>query len=226
MDIKKQANISRYVKLTSSDYMGIQEARKWFKVLMNSAPQGIMSSIEQVDENGNVSSSRMIRRNVPKKLSDGTTDYGTRVTELIVPITRDLLPDELAKIARAWQEAGESGSYQISTNPTQDQKLNQMIGDMSLSNDEYQALCLQLAKAQHEGWMRDKAAEGWSYGLTVSLSNKTHPLMRPWDDLPAQYRDINTNNPANMLNMLNNQGYAVVRQQELGSLMKILRSIC
>lgn len=59
----------------------------------------------------------------------------------------------------------------------------------------------------------------------LSLKNKTHPLMRPWDDLPAQYRDVNTNNPENFLQFLNNQGFAVVKQTELGSLLKILRDI-
>jgi hypothetical protein len=59
----------------------------------------------------------------------------------------------------------------------------------------------------------------------LSIKNKTHPLMRPWDDLPAQYRDTNTNNPENFLQFLNSQGFAVVKQTELGSLLKILRDI-
>ena len=29
---------------------------------------------------------------------------------------------------------------------------------------------------------------GFRYGLNFSIKEKTHPAMRPWDDLPESYR--------------------------------------
>ena len=30
--------------------------------------------------------------------------------------------------------------------------------------------------------------KGYRYGLGMSITEKTHPAMRPWDDLPENYR--------------------------------------
>ena len=211
--MQKQANIPRYVKLVSQNHIGVDDARIWHKTVLKHGPQGITTGIDSIDSQGNPSNTLMIRR------SKG------EATELIIPLIRDLLPTELQKLADAWRLVAPSGQFSISINPTQDQKLTQAVGDLVLGDDEYQSLCVQLAKVQHEGWMRGKADEGWTYGPMLSIKNKTHPLMRPWIDLPAQYRDVNTSNPQNFLNFLNNQGFAVVKQSELGSLLKILRDI-
>jgi hypothetical protein len=211
--MQKQANIPRYVKLVSQQYISIADARLWHQTVLRVSPDGITASIPSIDKDGQPSNTLMVRR------SKGET------TELIIPLNRDLLPNELTRLADAWREVSPSGQFSISTNPSQDQKLQQAVGDLTLDNDEYQTLCLQLAKVQHEGWMRGKASEGWTYAPILSLKNKTHPLMRPWADLPAQYRDVNTNNPENFLQFLNSQGFAVVKQTELGSLLKILRDI-
>ena len=32
--------------------------------------------------------------------------------------------------------------------------------------------------------------EGYRYGLKLNLKEKTHPAMRPWDDLPKEYRRL------------------------------------
>lgn len=211
--MRKQANIPIYVKLTSQEHLGIKAAREWYRLILRILPSGLPSYISSMDNQGNIEETRLVRRNI---------DNGT---ELIVPLNRDLVPTELQALADAWREISPPGQYSISTNPTQDQKLNQAVNGLKIEQDEYQSLCLQLAKVQHEGWMREKSKQGWSYGPVLSISNKTHPMMRPWDDLPAQYKDVDTNNPENFLNFLNNQGYAVVRQEELGALLKVLRDI-
>lgn len=209
----KQANIPLYVKLVSSEHMGIRDARQWYKCVLQNAPEGVVTHIDAIDLNGAPSQTRMVRR------SKGNS------TELIVPLMRDLLPMELEAISNAWKRVSPVGSFTITTNPTQSQKLNQAVVGLELPNDEYQMLCLQLAKVRHEGWMREKSAEGWRYGPMLSIKEKTHPMLRPWDDLPAQYKDVDTKNPENFLNFINNQGYAVVKQSELGALLKILRDI-
>jgi len=30
--------------------------------------------------------------------------------------------------------------------------------------------------------------KGYRYGLNMSINEKTHPAMRPWDDLPESYQ--------------------------------------
>ncbi len=40
----------------------------------------------------------------------------------------------------------------------------------------------------HEGWMSQKAAEGWVYGEVKDPEAKTHPCMVPYDQLPEGQR--------------------------------------
>lgn len=209
----KKASIPIYVKLVSTDHLGLKDARLWYKIVLASAPTGIVTHIDSMDVHGRTYRTRVVRRS--KRDS----------TELIIPLMRDLLPTELEKIANAWRRVSPPGSYSITTNPTQSQKLNQAVNGLQLDNDEYQSLCLQLAKVRHEGWMREKVDAGWRYGPVLSLKDKTHPLILPWEQLPEQYKDVDTRNPENFLEFLNNQGFAVVKQTELGSLLKILRDI-
>ncbi len=208
-----KANVPLFIKLVSTEHLGVADARQWFKCVLAKAPAGVMTHIDSIDINGQPTQTRLVRRSVGES------------TELIVPLLRDLLPTEVEAIAAAWRQVSPVGSFTITTNPTQSQKLNQSMNQLSIPNDEYQMLCLQLAKVRHDGWMREKGSEGWRYGPVLNLQAKTHPLMRPWDDLPEQYKDVDSRNPEQFLTFLNNQGYAVVKQSELGALLKILRDI-
>lgn len=38
--------------------------------------------------------------------------------------------------------------------------------------------------AQHDAWMRDKVAAGWTYGETKDADTKTHPCLVPFEQLP------------------------------------------
>ncbi|GAB5434784.1 MAG: hypothetical protein EpisKO_41540 [Epibacterium sp.] len=40
-------------------------------------------------------------------------------------------------------------------------------------------------EASHENWMRQKEADGWTFGDEKDPDKKTHPCMVPFDELPA-----------------------------------------
>ena len=46
------------------------------------------------------------------------------------------------------------------------------------------------ARQAHNQWIQAKMREGYRYGLNMSINEKTHPAMRPWDDLPKEYQRI------------------------------------
>jgi hypothetical protein len=43
-------------------------------------------------------------------------------------------------------------------------------------------------RQSHEGWMRQKEADGWVYGEVKNPTLKTHPCLVPYDQLPAEQR--------------------------------------
>lgn len=42
--------------------------------------------------------------------------------------------------------------------------------------------------AQHDAWMADKVASGWTYGPTKDAVAKTHPCLVPFVELPPEQR--------------------------------------
>ena len=40
----------------------------------------------------------------------------------------------------------------------------------------------------HEGWMAQKAADGWTYGPVKDPVAKTHPCFVPYNELPREQR--------------------------------------
>lgn len=43
-------------------------------------------------------------------------------------------------------------------------------------------------EAQHEAWVRDKTADGWTFGPVKDAEAKTHPCIVPYQELPAAQR--------------------------------------
>lgn len=54
----------------------------------------------------------------------------------------------------------------------------------SAINGVHLALTGATPQQQHEGWMRDKIADGWSFGAQKNVDAKTHPCLVEYDDLP------------------------------------------
>ena len=42
--------------------------------------------------------------------------------------------------------------------------------------------------AQHDAWMADKIADGWTYGPVKDAVAKTHPCLVPYDQLPPEQK--------------------------------------
>lgn len=39
-------------------------------------------------------------------------------------------------------------------------------------------------EGMHESWMKEKLANGWTYGETKNFDTKTHPCLVPYSELP------------------------------------------
>ena len=50
-----------------------------------------------------------------------------------------------------------------------------------------------LARRIHEGWMKIRSTEGWTYGPEKNDTLKTHPCMVDYDSLPESEKDIDRN---------------------------------
>jgi hypothetical protein len=85
----------------------------------------------------------------------------------------------------------------------------------SLSSAELYDLIQQnmktLAPAEHEGWMNDRAANGWQYGEKRDNAQKLHPSMVPFEKLSAEDKEKDRNQVRSYPDLIEKAGLAAVK---------------
>jgi hypothetical protein len=196
--------IPLFIRLKTSEPLSKEEAIAWYHCVKNNLPSGLLSSVQTTNLQGEPDVVFMVHKE---------TKGGTHYYE--IPLTRDLTEDETVVIEEAYPEGEiETSSNDITT-------ARQGPADaVVMEEEDYNNLCVTLAKHQHQRWYEERSARGWSFGLKVDEKNKQHPLMRPWEDLPEQYRNVDYELPHLFMNMLAEQGYVVVGREDLNKWLK------
>ncbi len=148
----------------------------WEKMFLNIVtkvgPDSIVRPVHIIDEFGG--SKQISLRNY--KMDD---DY---IYE--IPLVRNLEEKEAEEIIKMWVKFYDVGDFIIETSTPYKE-------DETVADDSDDLItCCEKAKLKHNKWMRNKVKEGYRYGLTYSEKDMTHPMLRPWEQLPAQYRQI------------------------------------
>jgi len=191
--------IPLYIRLKTSSPLSKEEAIAWYQCVKNNAPSGVLASVQTTNPQGDPDVVFMVHKE---------TNGGVHFYE--IPLTRDLTNEETMTIEEAYPEG------EIETSSEDVIAARQGPADaVVMEEDDYNHLCETLAKHQHQRWYEARSLAGWSFGLTVNESNKKHPLMRPWEQLPENYRKVDYELPHLFMSMLAEQGYAVVSRSEL-----------
>jgi hypothetical protein len=108
----------------------------------------------------------------------------------ILPLVRHLTADEAERIVEGYMRVTEH-DFEIETSNLY--RADADFGhpfEYNINIDEGAKNILEqsLARQAHNQWIQEKQQQGWRYGLNLSINDKTHPAMRPWDDLPERYR--------------------------------------
>jgi hypothetical protein len=67
-----------------------------------------------------------------------------------------------------------------------------------------------LAEAEHDGWMRHRAKNGWTFGKPRDDAKKLHPSMIAYKDLPASEKEKDRIAIRNYPNQVKGAGYEIV----------------
>lgn len=101
-----------------------------------------------------------------------------------IPLVRNLEEKESEEIIKMWVKFYKEGDFLIETSTP-------YIDDETVADDSDDLIsCCEKAKLKHNKWMRNKIKEGYRFGFVYSEKEKTHPMLRPWDDLPSQYKQM------------------------------------
>ena len=171
----------------------------WFQTARAALPAGLCCTIAVGDEQVHMKSTK----------KDGKV-------ALTIPLVRNLTEKEVQKVIAAF-DGLYNGDFSVSST-----RIELGVADeiaVEVDYDPLISLCTAWAKDQHDSGMKDKVESGWRYGPSVSMANKTHPLLRPWADLPDAYKVIDTSRPEELLKLFNEHGYVLVAKEELDKLM-------
>lgn len=204
-------DLSRYIGLVLESEASRDLVRQWFNCVRAKAPVGILTTIV-ADHAGTPKSASLIHRE-----TSGGHLYA-------VPVVRDLTEGEGQRIVDAFAaECDLDFDVEITcmaANPSSPEAVG-----ISIEQERYADVSRAWAKRQHEDWLRDRTNSGWRFGQVVSLKDRTHPLLRPWDELPERFRYTNLQQPQELLDLLTQKGYAVIPKNDLDSILKLVNAL-
>jgi hypothetical protein len=198
-----------FIRLLVSEPLDKPVAREWFESTKANLPVGVLSSIQVDKEDTGIQNVFMVHRS----MKDGTHQYE-------IPLSRDLIESEFGVISEAWQALFQ-GDHEIESSATDIKSARQGPADaIVIGETDYAEMCDTLAKHQHERWCRERTQQGWRYGLEMKAKDKTHPMLRPWEQLPDQYKNVDDQLPHLFMNILAQHGYTVVKSTDLQKWLK------
>jgi hypothetical protein len=203
-------NISRYILLQTAEELPKDVLKCWLACANKMLPNGVISTIQTTDDTGLLRSVALIHREMKDK------------QQYMIPLSRDLIDREVQPLVDRFAAKHPDLDFEIEVSSAQTDQLGAKR-DIEVDQKKYEGLCTAWAKKQHDDWVKERLDGGWSYGPTMSIKNKTHPLLRQWYELPEQFKKVDTDQPQSLLDLLNDQGYAVISKDELDGIMKLLK---
>lgn len=196
--------VDKYIRLEVQRPLSKTEIKSFVKTVEQYGPQNNLSSVTINDSDGNATEVRLVHQ----KFRDGRERYE-------LPLKRDLMEKEIVEIVDAWDAYYPEGDFVIETSAEQvEERQNFMHDAIIVEDDRFDQLCEALAQAQHESWMTERVDEGWRFGERMSQKEKTHPMLRPWHELPDKYRKIDRTTPQMFIEELNRLGYYIVDAEQ------------
>lgn len=193
--------MEHFISLTVAEDDLLDELpRHWYKVAKNTIPEGLCTTFTVGED---------------QRLMKQTKKDGKAV--LTIPLVRNLTQREVEKVIRVFDDTFK-GDFSISSSRIQVGVKDEVPVEINM--EPLMSLCTAWAKKQHNDWMKEKTDAGWRYGPSVSMANKTHPLLRAWNDLPDEYRKVDTSKPEELLNLFNEHGYVLIAKDELDQLLR------
>jgi hypothetical protein len=198
--------LEHYISLVVEQPLNTDLIRDWYQTVKKYSPAGTITGAQVIRPNhGRVSASLV------HTIENNKHCYK-------IPLTRDLTDREIEKIIDRWVD-DKDFDFNIETGVTQHKASHHTPDDaIEVTKDTYRDLCETLARYLHNKWYKERVDLGWNYGVKLSHKNKTHPMLLPWEQLPKQYRKIDTELPKVFIKTLNDIGYAVLDKQLLHDL--------
>ena len=166
--------MDRFIKLLVDRPLDKPTIRAWFNGVVENAPSGIVNAVTVQDDDAVRHVVRLVHQRLKQRHA------------YVVPVTRNLRHSEIDRIVERFAATQPDLDFDVETHETGLRAKDDDV--IPLDAAKHLALCVALAKQQHETWVRERTDAGWRYGMKFDTHAKTHPLLRPWDQLPDRYK--------------------------------------
>lgn len=159
-----------YILQRTPQPLDSEQSKKWYYTVEMLGPEGILAGDDDT-------------ANLMLGMQDQNYVY-------ILPIVRHLTGEEAERIVEGYMRVTEH-DFEIETSNVY--RADADFGhpfeyDINIEEDARATLHQSMARQYHNRWIQERQQNGWRFGLNLDLTEKTHPAMRPWDDLPASYQ--------------------------------------
>lgn len=115
----------------------------------------------------------------------------------------DLQASSRAQAASLWEKAAALGCAIV---PASEAGPNATVL-AEVPEDEVECL----ARAEHDRWVAERAAAGWTYAPVKDVEARTSPFLVPYEELTEEVRDYDRQPVREMPQLLADAGYVLVR---------------
>ena len=166
-----------YIALITAESLDSDSQKMWYDTVKELAPEG---TVRTLPHEGKQTAMIEFTINMPE---------GGSMQSLAVPLSRDLDSSEGEVIVTAMEMMGPEIDWEIeASNLYQDDGVPGFDFEFQADPEELEEMKNTVGKFVHSRWVENKTTEGWRYGPLVDQKERTHPALRPWEQLPKEYR--------------------------------------
>jgi len=188
--------MTAYVRLIVPQQLSKEQFASWYKTVEAALPSGL---IGQAHLRPGVFS-----KFYSKKTSRGQWSY-------VIPLVRNLDASEIYHLMQRWNQAYAQGDFILDWSQAAD---SDQKPSLDLATHKIEQVLDSYGKLQHSRWMDQHMRDGWRYGLKLSVRDRTHPWLQPWESLPPAARTQNVQAARDLLKLLGDFGYTLVQKPQ------------
>jgi hypothetical protein len=159
-----------YIQQRTPQELSVDQIQRWFLTVDMLAPEGVVASD---DDSGAIVMGTQGQDNlyIISLVRHLTADEANRIVEGYMRITEHDFEIESSNVYRADADLGHPFAM-----------------DIQMAQEARSVLADAYKRQAHNEWIKEMMGKGYRYGLNMSVNEKTHPAMRPYDELPENYR--------------------------------------
>jgi len=159
-----------YILQRTPQPLTAEQAQRWYFTVDMLGPEGIMAGDD----------------------TNASLMLGAQTDEFIylIPLVRHLTAQEAETIVEGYLRVTEH-DFEIETSNvyrSQTDFGHPWEYEINIEQEAKETITDAYLKQAHNEWINEMMHKGYRYGLNLSINEKTHPAMRPWDDLPDNFK--------------------------------------